>query len=57
MIVNLQKLIDKAFTRIETEDSQEDTGIHKGPTKADLHRSLRDLDAKVQSGYYTATEN
>ncbi|QMV48313.1 hypothetical protein Goe9_c02070 [Bacillus phage vB_BsuM-Goe9] len=57
VIVNLQKLIDKAFTHIETEDSQEDTGTHKGPTKADLHRSLRDLGAKVQSGYYTTTEN
>lgn len=57
VIVNLQKLIDKAFTRTETEDSQEDTGTHKGPTRADLHCSLRDLDAKVQSGYYTATED
>ncbi|AGY46886.1 hypothetical protein CampHawk_209 [Bacillus phage CampHawk] len=56
VIVNLQKLIDKAFTRTETEDSQKDTGIHKGPTKADLHRSLRDLGAKVQSGYHTDTQ-
>ncbi|WCS68651.1 hypothetical protein Goe19_02030 [Bacillus phage vB_BsuM-Goe19] len=56
VIVNLQKLIDKAFTRTETEDSQKDTGIHKGPTKADLHRSLGELDAKVQSSYCTATQ-
>lgn len=59
VIVNLQKLIDSAFTRTETEDSQEGTGTHKGLglTGTDLHRSLRDLDAKVQSGYHTATEN
>ncbi|APZ82248.1 host shutoff protein [Bacillus phage vB_BsuM-Goe2] len=59
VIMNLQKLIDKAFTRTETQDSQEDTGTHKGLglTGTDLHRSLSELDAKVQSGYYTATEN
>lgn len=58
VIMNLQKLIDKAFTRTETQDSQEDTGTHKGLglTGTDLYHSLRDLDAKVQSGCYTDTQ-
>lgn len=53
VIVNLQKLIDKAFTRTETEDSQEDTGTHKGLTSADVCRSisLGKSEVKVKSEF------